>query len=97
MSYRLTIEAREDVAGAAAYYESQRDGLGLEFAIEVGIGIAHVLMAPSRWPEVEPGVRKYRIDRFPYGIFYRVAAQHIDVIAVFDLRRAPGSWRRRSP
>jgi plasmid stabilization system protein ParE len=95
MSFRITPEAREDLRQAFLYYESERDGLGMEFAIEVGIGLATVQDAPRRWPQIETGVHKYRIDRFPYGILYRVTGQHaIEVIAVFDLRRKPGSWKR---
>jgi len=98
MTYRFTPEAREDVHDAADYYERQRQGLGAEFAVEVGIGIARVLDAPNRWPEVESGIRKYRLDRFPYGIFYRAPdTRTIEIVAVFDLRRRPGSWQLRLP
>jgi plasmid stabilization system protein ParE len=96
MNYRFTPDARDELADAVGFYESQRHGLGAEFAVDVGVGIARILDAPNRWSEVEPGIRKYRIHRFPYGIFYRVPdARSIEVIAVFDLRRQPGSWRRR--
>jgi hypothetical protein len=54
------------------------------FAFEVGMGIARVLEAPARWPEVEPGTRKYRIDRFSFGIFYRVPdAATVEIVALF--------------
>ena len=96
MRYDFTPEARQDLREAADFYESRRDGLGSEFAVEVGVGIARILDDPARWPEVERGIRKYRLDRFPYGIFYRAAgAQDVEIIAVFDLRRRPGSWSDR--
>jgi toxin ParE1/3/4 len=95
MNYRFSLDARDDLRDAVDFYESQREGLGAEFAVEVGIGIAKVLEAPERWPLVEPGTRKYRIDRFPFGIFYRVPDHRtIEIVAIFDLRRKPGSWRR---
>ena len=95
--YRFTAEAREDLREAADYYESRSGGLGSEFAVEVGIGIARILDQPSRWPEVERHVRRYRLDRFPYGIFYRApGGQPVEIVAVFDLRRRPGSWRDRT-
>jgi toxin ParE1/3/4 len=94
MNYHFTPEAQEDLRSAADFYESQRDGLGTEFVTAVGLAVARVLEAPARWPEVESGVRKYRLHRFPYGIFYRAAAaDRIEVVAVFDLRRRPGRWR----
>ena len=97
MSYRFTAEASDDLREASSFYEMQRLGLGAEFAVEVGIGIARILDAPRRWPEVEPGVRKYRLDRFPYGIFYTLAGSEVRIIAVFDLRRRPNGWRDRLP
>jgi len=97
MNYRFTTEASEDLHEAADFYESRRSGLGAEFAIEVGIGIGRVLDAPRRWPEEESGIHKYRLERFPYGLFYRLPdARTVVIIAVFDLRRKPGSWRRRA-
>jgi hypothetical protein len=51
--------------------------------------------SPDRWPEVEPGLRRFRLDRFPYALVYRVVPPKIvEIIAVFDLRSEPGSWRR---
>ncbi len=95
MSYRFTLEAKDDLHAAVDFYESQHVGLGAEFAVDVGIGIARVMDAPMRWPEVEPGIRKYRIDRFPYGIFYQLqGARDVEIVAVFDLRARPDSWRR---
>jgi hypothetical protein len=57
----------------------------------VGIAIGRILKAPERWPEPQPSVHKYRLDRFAYAVFYRFnrASRSIDIIAVLDLRRNP--------
>lgn len=95
MKYEWTSHAKEDLRHAAAYYDSQREGLGAEFIVEVGIGIARILDAPMCWPEIEQDVKKYRLDRFPFGILYHLPNAHkIQIAAIFDLRRLPGSWRR---
>jgi plasmid stabilization system protein ParE len=95
MDYRFSPEARVDLLAAADFYETQQPGLGTEFAVDVGLGLARLLEAPGRWPELEPGIRRYRLDRFPYGLIYRItSARMVEIIAVFDLRRRPGSWRR---
>ena len=65
MKYELTSDALEDLRNAALFYESKRQGLGIEFIIEAGIALARVLDAPTSWPEIEPDVHKYRFDRFP--------------------------------
>ena len=65
------------------------------FIVEVGLELGQVLDAPRRWPEYEPGVRKFRLSRFPYAILYEPTGPHsVEVFAIFDLRRRPGSWRR---
>lgn len=95
MNYRFAPEARLDLMAAAEFYETRHPGLGTEFAVDIGIALTRVLDAPQRWPEIEPGIRRYRLERFPYALIYRVTAVNLlDIIAVFDLRREPGSWRR---
>jgi plasmid stabilization system protein ParE len=95
MRHRWTPEAREDLFDSAEYYESQRRGLGSEFSVQLGLGLAQILEAPQRWPEIEPGYRKYRIDPFPLALVYRIVTSDlIEITAVFNLRRQPGTWRR---
>ena len=60
MNYRFSPDAWVDLIAASEFYETQRAGLGWEFAIEVGLALSRVLEAPNRWPEMEPGVRSYR-------------------------------------
>jgi toxin ParE1/3/4 len=94
MKHRLIAHAEEDLQAGVAYYEFRKHGLGIQFALEVGLGLARVLEAPSRWSVIEPGIRKYNLDRFPFAIVYRLPhAQLVEVLAIFDLRSRPGSWR----
>lgn len=95
MKYRYNHAAELEMIDAALYYEAQRPGLGLDFADEVAAGIATILEAPQRWTEVEPGLRRYQIRRFPYGLFYRLIGNEVEIVAVADLRRRPGYWRNR--
>jgi toxin ParE1/3/4 len=94
MNYRFSPDARIDLLAAADFYELQRLGLGAEFVADVDAGISRVLDAPPRWPELEPGVRRYRLDRFPYALIYRITSSEVvDIVAVFHLHRKPGTWR----
>jgi hypothetical protein len=95
MTYRFTPEASVDLFAAAAFYDSRQEGLGAEFAVDTGFGIARIVDAPNRWPDAGAGCRKYRLDRFPYALIYRLPqARIVEIVAVFDLRRRPGAWRR---
>ena len=97
MNHRYNYAAESEMIDAALYYEAKRPGLGVEFADEVGAGIPTILEAPHRWTEVEPGLRRYQLRRFPYGLFYRVVGNVVEIVAVADLRRRPGYWRNRLP
>ena len=95
MKHRFNLKAKQDFQDACQFYVQQKPGLGHEFAMEVGLAIAAIAEAPNRWPLIAEGIHKYRLDRFPYGILYRVfSGQLFEIVAVFDLRAEPGSWRR---
>lgn len=52
---------------------------------------------PSRRrPEIEPGLRRSLLARFPYGLIYTVEEQSVIVIAVAHLHREPRYWMDRA-
>jgi hypothetical protein len=95
MTFRLHRSARREVAEAIEYYDAQLPGLGADFAREVDSAITQVLGWPSAWQLVEMGLRRYRLQRFPYGVVYRVTGQEILIVAVMHLSRDPGYWTDR--
>jgi toxin ParE1/3/4 len=59
-------------------------------------GVAVILRDPYIRPEIEPGVRRYLIDRFPFGLIYRMlSADVVEIIAVMHLHRHQSYWRGR--
>ncbi|HEY1684707.1 MAG TPA: hypothetical protein VGG19_08095 [Tepidisphaeraceae bacterium] len=64
MKYLFSPEARQDIVEVAEYYDLQRDGLGLEFVLEVGMALGVVLEAPNRWPEIAPDVESLDSNDF---------------------------------
>ena len=96
MKHKYHPAAGNELCDAAVWYEQQRAGLGDEFLDEVDLAITAILELPDRWPEVQPGYRKYRLDRFPYGLIYRRLADDIvQTVAVMELHREPGYWHDR--
>lgn len=85
----LTPEAQADVLSAAAYYESERYGLGIDFLNEVEHAAALIAATPLAFTLVEDRVRRVLLRRFPYGVFYEVGDARDLIIAVVDLRQAP--------
>ena len=88
-------EARLEFLESARYYENEQTGLGQRFfeAVRAAITLLEKYLDLGR--EVEPGIRRCRVVRFPYGIIYRVSKESIEIVAVMHLRRRPGYWRER--
>jgi plasmid stabilization system protein ParE len=95
ISVKLSLhpEVEADVAGAIAFYDSRTAGLGSDFLGEVLRTFERIESAPEAWPLVEGPVRRCLVDRFPYGVYYRVDLAI--VLAVMHGRRRPGAWKGR--
>jgi toxin ParE1/3/4 len=61
----ITPDAEADLAEARAWYESKREGLGEEFVLCVDAGLEHIRRVPEAATEVQPGVRRVVVRRFP--------------------------------
>jgi len=96
MTVRWSVEARDDLREAAAYYDMQLAGLGLELARMVRVAESAFAEHPNAWRQLDKTVRRYRLNRFPYGVYYVVEAETITIIAVAHLHRKPGHWRGRT-
>ena len=92
--------ARAEIAEAFGNYESQRQGLGVEFLDELARIEGHLRANPALYQQVDGNelggdVRRAVLRRFPYGLFYvvddgRVGTQ-VNVLACFHLHRDPRS------
>ena len=81
---------------AQRWYEKQRFGLGVQFEVEIDHAISRACEAPRRFPEVLAQVRRIRVRRFPFVIYYKVRGRALIVLAVFHARREPAIWQKRS-
>jgi toxin ParE1/3/4 len=95
MKCYLRPEARAELNDATWHYERAREDLGDEFIEDFLLAITEIEETPTRWPEVEPGVRRFRMSRFPYALIYRVLSDSIDVVAIAHQSRREGYWRDR--
>ena len=85
--------AAGDVEDGFRWYEEQRQGLGEAFVEEVGRTVRAVQATPQRYPVILRDTRRALLRRFPYGLFYRVYADHIVVVACMHASRDPIRWR----
>ena len=87
--------ARSDLAEAFRWSEGQSTGLGYEFLRAARVTLAAVARAPEQFPVTVADVRKARLRRFPYVVYYVVFARGTSVIAVMHGRRRPRRWQSR--
>jgi plasmid stabilization system protein ParE len=92
MKLRFLILAQRELDEAVAWYNEQAAGSGQEFLDELDRVVRRAVTFPMSCPEIEPGVRRCLLARFPYGLIYGVDRKTIVVIAVPHLHREPRYW-----
>ena len=92
MKLRFLILAQRELDEAVAWYNEQAAGSGQKFLDELDRVVRRAVTFPMSCPEIEPGVRRCLLARFPYGLIYGVHRKTIVVIAVSHLHREPRYW-----
>ena len=92
MKLRFLILAQRELDEAVVWYNEQAAGSGQEFLDELDRVVRRAVTFPMSCPEIEPGVRRCLLARFPYGLIYGVDRKTIVVIAVSHLHREPRYW-----
>ncbi|MSO76593.1 MAG: type II toxin-antitoxin system RelE/ParE family toxin [Alphaproteobacteria bacterium] len=87
--------ARLELIAAQDWYEGSAPGLGARFRAEVDFQAQRIATNSLLFPEILAGVRRARLRRFPYGLFFRAMPDAIYVIACFHSSRDPLIWRSR--
>jgi plasmid stabilization system protein ParE len=91
----LRPAAAADIRAAREYYDQARPGLGEELATDLDRLFARLEAFPRSAPLVagyEP-VRRARLRRFPYAVFYRPEDKQIEILRVVHTARSPEAWR----
>ena len=92
---RMISIAEQEMLEAAAYYERQAQGLGLNFYDQVEKATIEISCGPETWPVVFKTTRKHVIDRFPFFLLYRDDPEEIVIQAVMHTSRNPTRWQKR--
>jgi plasmid stabilization system protein ParE len=93
----LATEAEREAHEAFLWYAARDPRVADRFEAQVLAAFDRIAEAPEQGPEIEPGVRRLVLHRFPYGLLYAVEPDRILVLTVMHLRRRPGYWRGRGP
>ena len=94
--YRLDSAPRVDLDVVATYqwYEAEQAGLGSEFLEELDASYDRILDGPFKYRDLESGIRRVLLRRFPYAVYFAVEADVVVVLAVLHVSRDPAEWQR---
>lgn len=95
MIIRFSPEADAELTEARQWYSHQRKDLDLEFMQCIDDALSRVVKNPYFFPIVYQNLRRAVVRRFPFALFYEVASDDVQVIAVFHSRRDPEIWKAR--
>ncbi len=95
MNVRFLTPAQRELDDAVAWYNRQAAGLGQELLDELDRAVRRVVAFPMSYAEIEPGIRRCRLARFPYGLIYGTDGETLVVVAVAHLHRRPRYWIER--
>lgn len=87
--------ARMEAIEARDWYQERSSGLGEAFFQEMDRQVERIAENPAGFPVLFADVRRTRLRRFPYSLFYRIVGEECFVIACFHASRDPKQWQRR--
>lgn len=90
-------DASAEIEEAYRWYQVQRSGLGDEFLGVLSETVTRMRAHPEACPVVFQEIRRALVrSRFPYGLFYRIDAEAIVIMACMYAKRSPRRWTRRT-
>lgn len=93
LKYHFAASAEFD--DAVEWYEPQKPGLGLAFAQEVELTVKRVQNFPLSNAAIERDFRRAVATTFPYGVFYKIKGDAVEIYAISHLHRKPFHWSKR--
>jgi mRNA-degrading endonuclease RelE of RelBE toxin-antitoxin system len=95
--FKLIINpsAEVDIEVAKKWYEIQKENLGTEFIKEAENVLLQIKKNPYQFSKNMKNIRKAKVKRFPFSIFYTIHVKTIIVFAVFNNSRNPIVWKNR--
>ena len=97
MKIRFLTIAEIEVDEAVSWYQKQSEDQDLNFLDELVRAISVITAYPLIAAEIEPDIRIYFLNRFPYSLIYGIEDNGIVIIALAHQSREPGYWADRVP
>ena len=98
MQFNIIIsnDAQEDLLQSSDWYEEQNNGLGEKFMLSIENCFETITNNPFIFAVYYSNVRKAKINKFPYSIFYFIVERNkIIIFAVIHNSRYEDAWKNR--
>ena len=91
MTRRLVVAnaAEADILHSFLWCEDQVHGLGARFIAEVEATFKRLVDNPELYEEVEPGIRRAIVQKFPWLAFYACDDNAVTILAVLHAAQDP--------
>ncbi len=99
MEYDLVLatDAIQDIDEAIEWYEAQKEGLGIRFALSFKESVRFLENNPQMYAKIFEEVRRVLVRSFPYSAYYLIEENKKEVLifAVVHNSRNPQIWQGR--
>lgn len=93
----IKLDACEEVAAIAEWYDACRPGLGDRFIAALDDCVHLIATHPLGNELVRRNYRRALLKNFPYSLYYRYQDDVVTVYTVFHTSRNPRQLRKRLP
>jgi plasmid stabilization system protein ParE len=92
MNIRFLLPAEIEMNEASLFYEMRAPGLGKNFLDIIETAVSEIAEQPEIWPEIDKGIRRRLVRRFPYSLLYSIQSSEIIIVAVMHQKQKPRYW-----
>ncbi len=86
----------DEVKNYYDWYQSQVNGLGDDFLLELEEAYKIIMELPDTWPKFQKGFRRFLLKKFPFSVIYKFKGNSIFIVAVMHNSRKPKYWQERT-
>ena len=91
----FTRAARIEILDAHGWYAARGQILAQRFAAELDAVITRISEKPLQFRLIQGDGRRAMMRRFPYGVFFRILSDRVQIIACLHTSRDPRQWQNR--
>ena len=88
--------AKTEIAEAFEWYRERSVTAAGEFLAEFDRAMVEIERDPEHFPVVHGCLRRMLLQRFPYGVYFKVFARSISIVGVIHGHRHPDVWLKRA-